>query len=117
MGQRLFSLALVGSTPTGPATPPLPQRYLTLEVGWPYGEGMNKLTADTLTDEQIRELRATLPSAEELEMQFGSFEYFRAKECAWAIRPPVAGDAFVNDRRMLARARCAEILNARRVTP
>jgi hypothetical protein len=72
------------------------------------------VTADTITDEQIRALRASLPAAPE----FGGFDWQRARECEWALSK---GAGFVVDaarddleqRRALARARCAEILNRR----
>lgn len=67
------------------------------------------LTADTITDEQIRELRATLPD----EPEYGGFEWQRARECAWALSPNGHLGAFERDRIATARARCAEILNQR----
>lgn len=72
------------------------------------------LTADTITDEQIRELRDSIPETAE----FGGFDWQRRRECDWALSK---GAGFVVDearddlagRRALARGRCAEILNAR----
>ena len=60
------------------------------------------LTADTITDEQIRTLRAHLGS----ETYAGSSN--DAADCEVAIAAP-----FGSLRRVQARARCAEILNAR----
>jgi hypothetical protein len=67
----------------------------------------NKLTADTITDEQIRELRSSLPESPE----FGGFEWQRVRECEVALFDIHSVGA--PERRKLARARCAEILNAR----
>ena len=61
-----------------------------------------KLTADNITDEQIRALRARLGS----ETYAGSSH--DAADCEVAIAAP-AGSL----RRVQARARCAEILNTR----
>lgn len=66
------------------------------------------VTADTITDEQIRELRDSIPST----ASFGSFAWQRLRECEWALIPS-SKDVECNDRRKLARARCAEILNTR----
>ncbi len=60
------------------------------------------LTADTITDDQIRALRAQLGS----ETYAGSSN--DAADCEVAIAAPVG-----SLRRVQARARCAEILNAR----
>lgn len=78
------------------------------------------LTADTITDEQIRELRASLPD----EPEFGGFEWQRARECEIALgcsmcrdpRQDLSALTWLHHpvRRATARARCAEILNARR---
>ena len=61
-----------------------------------------KLTADTITDDQIRALRARLGS----ETYAGSSD--DAADCEIAIAAPIG-----SLRRVQARARCAEILNAR----
>ena len=60
------------------------------------------LTADSITDDQIRTLRARLGS----ETYAGSSN--DAADCEVAIAAP-----FGSLRRVQARARCAEILNAR----
>ena len=60
------------------------------------------LTADSITDDQIRTLRARLGS----ETYAGSSN--DAADCEVAIAAPVG-----SLRRVQARARCAEILNAR----
>jgi hypothetical protein len=73
------------------------------------------LTADTITDEQIRELRDSLtPTAD-----FDSFDWQRRRECLIALHDqPYAADSPTSERRAIARARCAEILNARgKATP
>lgn len=71
------------------------------------------VTADTITDEQIRELRTLIPA----EPEFGGFEWQRVRECEWALVKP-GTDFEAVDRVLLARARCAEILNARaKATP
>ena len=62
------------------------------------------LTADSITDDQIRELRARLGS----ETYAGASN--DAAACDVAIAAPVG-----SLRRVQARARCAEILNARRI--
>lgn len=71
----------------------------------------NTITADTITDEQIRELRASLPA----QPDFGGFEWQRARECEIALgdREPDLSWTHHPVRRAEARARCAEILNAR----
>ena len=61
-----------------------------------------KLTADTINDDQIRELRVRLGS----ETYAGSSD--DAADCEVAIAAPVG-----SLRRVQARARCAAILNAR----
>ena len=63
-----------------------------------------KLTADNITDDQIRELRAHLGSETYAESSND------AAACEVAIAAPVG-----SLRRVQARARCAEILNARSV--
>lgn len=75
-----------------------------------------RVTAEIITDEQIRQLRASLPASPEV----GSVNWGRARECEWALSRgqgfiPDAAIDDVHERRMLARARCAEILNARAV--
>ena len=76
-----------------------------------------KLTADTITDEQIREL---LRSVHEQEHDTGTIscrETMRA--CTKALQNLSIGYAPKHERRIaehdrqLARARCAEIINAR----
>lgn len=57
------------------------------------------LTAESITDEQIRELEESLLAA--------NGETYEV--CLTAIRAPIG-----SLRRMQARARCAELLNARR---
>lgn len=61
-----------------------------------------KLTSDTITDEQIRALRAALGS----ETYAGSDD--DAADCDAALAAPIG-----SLRRTMARARCVEILNAR----
>lgn len=58
-----------------------------------------KFTADTITDTQIRELRAGEPADPMTEL---------AIDCAVALGAPIG-----SLRRVQARARCAEALNAR----
>lgn len=77
---------------------------------------MNKLTADTITDEQIRELRAATVYAE---APFDAFARREARDllntCDDAIFGPnvytTHSDYYGQKRE--ARSRCAEILNAR----
>lgn len=64
-----------------------------------------KLTADTITDEQIRELR-DLSDSDEIMLVFNNREMSVAYLCERALT--VKGLA-----RYAARARCAEIWNAR----
>lgn len=69
------------------------------------------LTADTITDEQIRELLASMP-------EDGGINASRRVECEWALSKGrgLANNAtyeLIKERRTKARARCAEILNAR----
>jgi hypothetical protein len=59
---------------------------------------INMLTADTITDEQIQELEASL-----LATNGETYEI-----CLVALRAPLG-----SLRRVQARARCAELLNAR----
>lgn len=63
---------------------------------------MNKLTADTITDEQIHALRKRLGS----ETYAGASN--DACDCEVALAAPIG-----SLRRIQARARCAEILNER----
>lgn len=68
------------------------------------------LTAETITDEQIRELQASLPANPE----FGSFDWARVRECLIALHDcPGAADYPSSSRRILARARIAAILNTK----
>jgi len=70
-----------------------------------------QITADTVTDEQIRQLRDSIPDD-------GGINAARRAECDWALS---RGAGFVSDaarddlenRRLLARARCADLINAR----
>lgn len=70
------------------------------------------ITADTITDEQIRELRSSLREA-------GHSDTTYTHECDWALSRGngLAPDSSIidglNARRNVARARCAQILNAR----
>lgn len=69
------------------------------------------ITADTITDEQIRELLASIP-------EDGGINTSRRVECEWALSKGrgLANDVtyeVIEERRKTARARCAEILNAR----
>jgi hypothetical protein len=66
------------------------------------------LTAEDVTDEMVRELRASLPA----EPEFGGFEWQRVRECEWALVKHAKLDT--QDRVRLARTRIAELLNARR---
>jgi hypothetical protein len=80
------------------------------------GPAVKSLTAKTITDEQIRELRDSISA----DAEFGGFDWQRRRECDWAL---TKGSGFVVDaarddleaRRITARARCAEILNARKL--
>lgn len=66
-----------------------------------------KVTGHTITDEQINELRTSLPQSPE----FGGFEWRRVRECEWALVKTTDPECL--DRVALARARCAEILTTR----
>lgn len=63
-----------------------------------------RLTAATITDEQIREL---------WELCITEGKYLLANTCACALRNPKGMNNDRKRRRRAARARCAEILNAR----
>jgi hypothetical protein len=65
------------------------------------------LTAATITDDQIIELMASIPA----NAPFGSVNWQRLQECEVALFDIHSVGA--PERRQLARARCAEILNAR----
>jgi hypothetical protein len=66
------------------------------------------ITADTITEEMIHEVRSTLPE----EPAYGGFEWQRARECEIASGPPGLAWLFHPVRRMEARARIAAIINA-----
>jgi len=72
-------------------------------VKGPYGEGMNKLTAETITDEQIRDLRRDAWDDGQGEVSF---------ICNIALGPISLPSVNRN-----ARAHCAALINARKVAP
>ena len=79
------------------------------------------ITADTITDEQIRALRVELVDAESWPdvsvCTVALYRWMPPMERKWLMEP-YHSIALATDRaRTEARARCAEILNARTVTP
>ena len=71
------------------------------------------ITADTITDDQIRELRDSLEADRarlaKTPEAWTNHIHKAITEADWAL----CHDIVVYDRQLLARARCAEILNAR----
>lgn len=78
------------------------------------------ITADTITDDQIKELRGELIT--EIARLASTPEAWTMpldkalQEAAWALSQGFADDA-LQDRKRAARIRCAEILNARNQVP